>query len=260
MQRHEISECLLASDLLRGQTPSACEAFINRGHLIHTPAQTYLFHQEDPAELCYFLLAGKVRLAQLTPEGKQIVVEILSPKHYFGLFVTLAKQTYSVSAGTIEDSIIYCWDRGTVRKLMLQFPQIALKSIELLTKRFSHLQDRLQKLATERVEQRVAYALLDLSRMFGEKVGDGDEITVKLCRQDLAELAGTNIYSISRIFRKWEEDGIVVSHRQKVVLCNLEHLQLLVEGKSQTNTFGVICAAAKTNTDSSSKIKKSPRK
>jgi len=110
---------------------------------------------------------------------------------------------------------------------------VALNSIELLGKRFVHLQDRVRKLATERVEQRVAFALLELSQTFGEKTGTGNEITLKLSRQDLAELAGTNIYSISRIFRKWEEQGVVAAGRQRVVLCNLEHLHFLVEGDNK---------------------------
>jgi CRP-like cAMP-binding protein len=98
MHRHEIIDSLLHSALLRGLTREVGEAFIEEGHLVHAPARTYLFHQEEPASVSYFLLTGRVRLAQLTPEGKQVVVEIVSPNHYFGLFVALARHVYSVSA------------------------------------------------------------------------------------------------------------------------------------------------------------------
>jgi hypothetical protein len=43
-------------------------------------------------------------------------------------------------------------------------------------------------------------------------------------------MAGTNIYSASRVLRKWENDDIVSVGRQRILFCNPNHLRLLVEG------------------------------
>jgi len=230
MQKTEIIAAIGASDLLNGLTQEECGVFIDAGQLRRVKSNVILFHQEDPAEKCYFVLGGKVRLAQLTPGGKQVVVDIISAGRYFGLFVALANMTFPALAETIEESIIYCWDVETVRKLMLQFPQVALNSVELIAKRFARLQERVQKLATERVEQRVAHVLIDVSQFVGEKTEDSPEIEMALSHQDLAEMAGTNIYSVSRVLRKWENDNIVSIGRQRITLCNPEHLRILAEG------------------------------
>lgn len=230
MQKDKIAAIISASDLLKGLTQQECEVFIDSGHLRHVASDIYLFHQDDPADVCYFVLEGNVRLAQLTPGGKQVVADIISPKRYFGLFVALANMTYPVSAATIEDSAIYCWDTETVRALMLQFPQVALNSVELIARRFARLQDRVQKLATERVEQRVAHALLDVSQFMGKETENSELIDLAISQKDLAEMAGTNIYSISRILRKWENEEIVSIGRQRIILCNPDLLRILAEG------------------------------
>jgi len=230
MHKDKIIASIGASDLLRGLTKEECGMFIDAGQLRRLASDVHLFHQEDPADTCYFVLEGRVRLAQLTPGGKQVVADIISSERYFGLFVALANMTYPVSAETIEESSIYCWDIETVRALMLQFPQVALNSVELIAKRFARLQDRVQKLATERVEQRVAHVLMDVSQFVGEKTENSQAIEMALSHQDLAEMAGTNIYSVSRVLRKWENDNIVSIGRQRIILCNPQHLRLLAEG------------------------------
>jgi len=230
MQKDEITTIISASDLLKGLTIEECEVFIDAGQLRLVTSNVHLFHQEDPADICYFVLEGRVRLAQLTPGGKQVVVDIISPHRYMGLFVASANMTYPVSAEVIEDSTIYCWEAETIRELVLRFPRVALNSMGLIAKRFARLQDRAQKLATERVEQRVAHALLDVSQFVGKEIENGAMIDLALSHQDLAEMAGTNIYSVSRVLRKWENDDIVSIGRQRILLCNPAHLRLLVEG------------------------------
>ncbi|MEA3335470.1 MAG: Crp/Fnr family transcriptional regulator [Chloroflexota bacterium] len=230
MQKSEIAAIISASDLLKGLTSEECMVFVDAGKLRHAPPGTFLFHQEDSVDACFFMLTGRVRLAQLTPGGKQVIVDIISPERYFGLFVAIAGMTHPVSAETIEDSTVYCWETETVRELMLQFPRVALNSVELIAKRFVRLQGRVQKLATERVEQRVAHTLLDISRFVGKEIENGAMIDLALSHQDLAEMAGTNIYSVSRVLRKWEHDDIVSIGRQRILLRNPDHLRLLVEG------------------------------
>ena len=230
MQKDEIIATISDSGLLKGLTTEECNAFVEAGQWQRVAANSYMFHQEDPADVCFFVLAGKVRLAQLTPGGKQVIVDIISPRRYFGLFVALAHMPYPLSAETIEKSDIYRWDTECVRELMLRFPQMALNSVELIAKRFARLQDRVQKLATERVEQRIAYALLDVSQFVGQEIENGTMIDMELSHQDLAEMAGTNIYSISRVLHKWENDDIVTIGRQRILLCNPDHLRFLAKG------------------------------
>ena len=100
--------------------------------------------------------------------------------------------------------------------------------IDQLVAHYAFLVD--QELATQRVEQRVAITLLRLVRQFGKRVDDGVLVDIPLSRQDLAEMTGTNLFNVSRILSKWEQDGVVRSGRRKVVLLKAHELVQLIEG------------------------------
>jgi CRP-like cAMP-binding protein len=99
----------------------------------------------------------------------------------------------------------------------------------MIAQRFVKLQDRYQDIATRRVEQRIARALLRLVRQFGKKVTQGVLIDMPLSRKDLAEMTGTNVFNVSRILSKWERAEWVVSQRQLIILCKAHELVILAE-------------------------------
>jgi CRP-like cAMP-binding protein len=91
------------------------------------------------------------------------------------------------------------------------------------------LQDRVRELQTERVERRVARALLRLANQSGKRIEAGILIDMPLSRQDLAEMTGTNLYSVSRILSGWEKQGLVETGRERVVLTMPHQLVMIAE-------------------------------
>jgi CRP-like cAMP-binding protein len=73
-------------------------------------------------------------------------------------------------------------------------------------------------LSTKRVETRIARAVLRLARQSGKKIDEGVLIDLPLSRQDLAEMAGTTLYTVSRVIREWEIKEIVQSKRQQIII------------------------------------------
>jgi CRP-like cAMP-binding protein len=80
------------------------------------------------------------------------------------------------------------------------------------------VQGQLQELATERVAQRVARALLRLAAQLGEKTETGVRIDLPLSRQSLAELTGTTLYTVSRLLSAWESEGLLEVGRERVTI------------------------------------------
>ena len=82
---------------------------------------------------------------------------------------------------------------------------------------------------TERVERRVARALLRLVHDAGRRAEGGVEIAFPVSRQDIAEMTGTTLYTVSRLLSGWEERGIVRSSRQRIVLTKPRALVAIAE-------------------------------
>lgn len=112
---------------------------------------------------------------------------------------------------------------------MLRYPRLALNGMKLIAEYFVHLQSRYHELSTERVEQRVARAVMRLVRQTGRKVNKGILIDMPLSRQDLAEMTGTTLFTISRILKGWEQKGFVLSERERVTIIQPHELVIIAE-------------------------------
>jgi CRP-like cAMP-binding protein len=85
------------------------------------------------------------------------------------------------------------------------------------------------EMSTQQVERRVAHALLRLARQAGRKVEQGVEIDFPISRQDIAEMTGTTLHTVSRTLSAWESQGLIESGRQRVVLRDPHRLFTLAE-------------------------------
>lgn len=227
--RTELKQIAARCDLLRGLTPTACEAVLAEARLQEIPAGTTLFYQDDPATRLYILIEGQLRLTQLTPEGHQVIVHHAMPGEGIGIIVALSYMPYPISAETLTDSVVLSWDAETTRRLMHDHPQMAINGMDMIARHFVQISNRFRELATERVERRVARALLRLLRQVGRKVADGVLLDVPLSRQNLAEMTGTTLYTTSRILSQWEKQGWISTGREQVVVLEPHRLAAVAE-------------------------------
>jgi CRP-like cAMP-binding protein len=95
------------------------------------------------------------------------------------------------------------------------------------------MQVRMRELSTERVERRIAHTILRLAQQAGRRTARGIEIAFPLSRQDLAEMAGTTLHTVSRTLSGWEEQGVVDSGRRRVIVRDLKALSMIAENGAE---------------------------
>ena len=93
-------------------------------------------------------------------------------------------------------------------------------------------QQRLRELSTEEVERRVAHAVLRLANQSGKREDGGIRIDFPISKQDIAEMTGTTLHTVSRILTAWEAAGLVEGGRQKLLVRDPHGLVLLGDGLS----------------------------
>ncbi len=209
---------LAGLQLLSGLSEAQVEKILQKGRLKRVEAGSFLFQEQDPAGQMYVLTQGKMRLSQLTPEGQQVIMRYAGPLEEFGLIAVLTGSTYPVSAQAVEDCTLLVWDEAAITALMETTPRLALNIIRILAVRVEEFQERIRVMSTERVERRIARALIRLAHQTGRKVDEGVLIDMPLSRQDLAEMTGTTLYTVSRVLSQWESDGLVQSGREQVII------------------------------------------
>lgn len=215
--------------LFKGLDSAALSNVAQMGRHAKRERGSILFRQGQEAQRIFVLHRGRVKVTQVTPEGHQIVVRYAGAGGLFGCVPLYGGGEYPATATTVMRSEVFSWDRPAIDRLMREYPPIAINALALLGEELAEMRSRYQELATERVEQRVARALLRLLRQGGKRVESGVLIEFPVSRQDLAELTGTTLHTVSRILSTWAGRGLVESGRRRIIICNPHGLVTIAE-------------------------------
>jgi len=156
-------------------------------------------------------------------------VRYVAPGEIFGVAPAIGLKQYPASATAVDDSIVLTWPSAAWPRLVARFPALATNTLQAVGLRLQETHTRVLEMSTQQVEQRVAHTLLRLAKQSGRKVDHGIEIDFPISRQDIAQMTGTTLHTVSRILSGWEQLGLVESARQRIVLREPHKIFLLAE-------------------------------
>lgn len=194
---------------------------------------SFFFMQGDEAHYLYILTSGQVKLMQSNPNGQQVNLRTIYPWQMFGALgaVRTDEATYPASAQTLEDSTALATPSLFLRSMLETRPYLSFDLMTLMTSYIQEMQARYRELATERVEQRVANALVRLAGQSGIRSDKEAGIELSFSRQDVAEMTGTTLYTVSRLLSDWERKGIIKTGREKILVLNPHELVRIADGQ-----------------------------
>jgi CRP-like cAMP-binding protein len=169
-------------------------------------------------------------VSKITADGDQVIARYISSGELFGIAKALGRDTYPANAVAAVDCLVLSWPTTIWDEVVATCPGFSASLAHTLGKRLADTQEQVLALATERVEQRVANAIVKLANQTGRKTEDGILIDFPISRQDISEMTGTTLHTVSRLMSKWEEMGWVKSGRQKITLVEGHKLVLVATG------------------------------
>lgn len=207
--------------LFVGVSSAALEDIAKAASSVSIARGNTFFNQGDEANFVFYLVEGQVKLSQISESGEQVTPRTVGNGKIFGGVAAFGQRPYPVSAVALSPATALRWKGEGMRKLMKDYPRLALNALDIVSKRLHDLQDRYHELATEQVAIRLRKALLRLA----ETAGKSTPIQLDLSRQDLAEMTGTTLFSVSRILKTFEKDGLLGLGREKVVILDMARLE-----------------------------------
>lgn len=229
MTPRNVSPAVSESPLFAGIEETAREAILKAAERREFERGEFLFHQGEPVRALFVLESGSLKLAQVTAEGDEVIVHAVAPGDPIAGIALLEKQTYPVSAEALAPSTVLLWPRERLHDLVARHPLLRHNVLTVIAGRMRESLSRVSRLSTAPAAQRLAAALLRLAQQNGRPVDGGTLIDQPLSRLDLAELAGTSMYTASRFLSQWAREGVLEVGRQRVVVCSLQRLEKLVE-------------------------------
>lgn len=218
MEAHAFTQKMAELPLFKGFSETDLDGVIRLANHRRVDAGEFVFMQDDPADTLYVLEQGRLKLTQIGPDGQQILLQMIGAWTLFAVVAILEGANYPITAQAAEPCRLIYWPKSILADMVQRYPRLSINAMQLMAARMREYQDRFRELATERVERRLARALIRLASQTGKKTDEGVLIDMPLTRQDLAEMTGTTLFTASRILSQWETQGLVKSSRERVII------------------------------------------
>lgn len=221
VSRRELAEI----ELFRGVSAATIDEARRSARRRSFAKDSRIFGQGDARVRAHALLEGNVRIAQSGSDGGHIVLRFIGPGEIFGVAAAFSDRRYPADADAMAASVEVSWSEADFVKLMNRHPLVALNAVKIVGGRLNELQDRLREVSTQSVERRIAHTILRLVRQFGREMPHGRSIALPLRRKDIADIAGTTLYSVSRSLTDWERRGLLFTRDQTLTVLKLTDLR-----------------------------------
>jgi CRP/FNR family transcriptional regulator, nitrogen oxide reductase regulator len=218
--------------VFEGIAAADLDRIVGQARSIRIAKDQPVFEQEQEAHSFFLLLDGHVRVIKSTQDGHEVTVRYISPGELMGIASALGRTTYPANAIAVVDCVALAWSSQLWPAFATSFPSFGANTYKAVGSRLQDAHARVIEMSTEQVEQRVAHALLKLIKQSGRKTEEGILIDFPISRQDVAEITGTTLHTVSRLLSAWEDQGLVRSGRQKVVVVEPHRLLVIAEGRT----------------------------
>jgi CRP/FNR family transcriptional regulator, cyclic AMP receptor protein len=207
----------LSEDALRRLTEAGTRRRFERG--------STLLNEGDVAGRVLLVRSGQVKIAYLTPEGKEIVLAVRGPGQLLGELSVVDGEPVSANAVALEDVEVLAIPAGTFRELLLALPELAMRLILELTGRLRDADHKRAEFGALDSVSRVARRLVELAERFGDETSDGLRINLSLSQEELAGWTGSSRESVSKALQSLRSRGLIETHRKGITVTDLEALR-----------------------------------
>jgi CRP/FNR family cyclic AMP-dependent transcriptional regulator len=184
-----------------------------------------LFSQGTPHDGIYLIQTGRMRVFYTAPSGREITLAYWHPGNFVGGPEVFGTGLHLWSGAAMTDCSIVHFPGKVLRRLVLQIPSLAIGVIEGLAFKGKCYSALAQMLGTRSVTERLAHLLLHLADSYGvREPGGGVVISAALTHADIAHMVGATRQWVTISLKRFEEQGILVSGKSKIVVHRLDLL------------------------------------
>lgn len=225
--RRILNETPFFRDLPAEEMPNIASVFRQR----HYAAGEPIYHAGDEATRLLIVAAGMVRIVRPTIDGQDVLLDFASPGAVFGSLQMLGDATYTDDATALTECCILQATPEAFRNLLTRYPAAAMATLAFVADRLREAHSTIEGLSAHPVPRRVAATLLKLADRVGREREVDMLIDMPLSRQDLADMTGATIETVSRVVSDLRGRGIIDSGRRWVSIVDRPVLERIATGE-----------------------------
>jgi CRP/FNR family transcriptional regulator len=207
----------LPEDQLRAIGQIAVEKKVNKGETI--------FSEGDEGKGFFVVLDGRVKIYKVSADGKEQILHIFGQGQPFGEVPVFAGRKFPANAQAISKGRVLFFPRTSFVALITENPSLSLNMLSILSSKLREFTVQIENLSLKEIPARLASYLIYLA---DEQQSD-DAVTLGISKGQLASTLGTIPETLSRIFAKLSNQGLIRVQGSKIALLDREGLEDLAQ-------------------------------
>lgn len=181
-----------------------------------------IFFEGDEAEGFFLIAEGTVKIFKINPSGKEHILHIFGSGEPIGEVAVFHGRPFPASAEALSEGSVLMIRRRDFVELIRRHPDVSMNMLAVLSMRLRQFAVQIENLSLKEVPARLAGYLLFAS---SEQGGSGT-VELSISKGQLASLLGTIPETLSRIFSKLTEEGLITVEGKTITIVDREKLEL----------------------------------
>jgi CRP/FNR family transcriptional regulator, cyclic AMP receptor protein len=188
----------------------------------------FIFREGDPAEFFHIVKEGTVKCVKTSSDGKEVTLKVLMPGDLFCCEAAVFDGSpHPGCAQPMGDVSVLRLRKQAYFEMLKRNPDAAVEVIKYLGTRLHEAQEKTKVLALEGADQRLAGLLVGLVERSSVRFESGYRLTVRLTRQDLANMVGITTETAIRIMGRFKRAQLVTGTAKQLTILDLPRLKHL---------------------------------
>ena len=179
-----------------------------------------IFFEGDEADGFYIVSSGQIKVFKMNPMGKEHILHIFGPGEPVGEVPVFSKQPFPANAEALVKSSTLFFPRKDFVALIENNPSIALNMLAVLSRRLRQFATQIENLSLKEVPARLAGYLLYIAE---EQKNEG-VVQLPVSKGQLASLLGTIPETLSRIFARMSDEGLIQVEGRSITILDRQGL------------------------------------
>jgi CRP/FNR family transcriptional regulator, cyclic AMP receptor protein len=210
-------------------TSGEIDQLLAHAHAAHYRHGDIIFHKASPGTGMMAVLAGQVRISAPSPDGREIVLNMINPGEIFGEIALLDGKDRTADAAAQTDCELLIIERRSFIPFLIGNPEVALRLLAVLCDRLRRTTEQVEDMLFRDLPSRLAKKLLSLAATSGERSEGGLRVATRLSQRELGAMVGMSRESVNKQLRQWQIEGVIASEHGCILLADERTLQNLSE-------------------------------
>jgi CRP/FNR family transcriptional regulator len=202
-----------------GLTPDEAEVVERLVVRKHFPRGQVVLFEEDTSRYMYIIFSGKVKVIQVSDEGKERILAIHKRNDFFGELALFDGKTSPATVIAMEETEVGLLSKEDFDRFVLRNEKVLYQFITTLCSRLRESWQMLRIMSFADAEERVRAVLKNMIRLYGVKDQRGVLVTLKLTHREIANYASVSRETVSRLLKRFTREGeIEVLDRKRLLI------------------------------------------